>query len=71
MNPIKLLLVIEVPLIGNIFTSVLEDESDMRVVGCVTTLQAALEFIQTHEVNITLVSVGLPDQGAPKILTDR
>jgi len=64
MDPIKVLLVIEVPLIGNIFASVLEDEMDIKVVGCVTTLQDALEFIQVREVNIALVSVGLPDMGA-------
>ncbi len=64
MNPIKVLLAIEVPLIGNIFTSVLEDEPDIQVAGCVTTVQEALNFIQRQEVNIALVSVGLPDQGA-------
>jgi len=64
MNPIKVLLVIEVPLFGSIFASVLEDEPDIKVAGCVTTFQEALEFIQTQEVNVALVSVGLPDQGA-------
>lgn len=64
MNPMKVLLVIEVPLIGNIFASVLEDESDMQVAGCVASLQDALKFIQQQEVNIVLVSAGLPDHGA-------
>ncbi len=64
MNPIKVLLVIEIPLIGSIFASVLEDEPDMQVVGCVTTLQEALDFIHQQDVDIAVVSVGLPDQDA-------
>lgn len=64
MNPIKVLLVIEVPLIGNIFASVLEDEPDIKVAGCVTSFQEALAFAQEREVDVLLVSVGLPDQGA-------
>jgi DNA-binding NarL/FixJ family response regulator len=64
MDPIKVLLVIEVRLIGNIFTSVLEDESDIKVVGCVATLEDALAFTETREVNIALISADLPDQGA-------
>ena len=64
MDPIKVFLVIEVPLIGSIFASVLEDEPDIKVVGCAATLQDALQFIQKQEANIVLVSAGLPDQGA-------
>ncbi len=64
MNPIKVLLVIEVPLIGSIFASVLEEEPDIQVVGCVTTLQEALRFMQQREAHIVLVSVGLPEHGA-------
>jgi DNA-binding NarL/FixJ family response regulator len=62
MKSTKVLLVIEVPLIGNIFSSVLEDEPDINVVGCIATLSDALEFIEEQEVNVVLVSVGLPDQ---------
>ena len=64
MDLIKVLLVIEVRLIGNIFASVLEDEPDIEVAGCVTTLQDALAFIQKQEVDIAVVSAGLPNQGA-------
>jgi DNA-binding NarL/FixJ family response regulator len=64
MDLIKVLLVIEVRLIGNIFASVLGEEADMKVAGCVTTLQDTLEFIQTRDVDIILVSAGLPDYGA-------
>lgn len=64
MNPIRVLLVIEVQLIGNIFASVVEDEADFEVAGCVATLREALEFIQTQQVDIVLVSAGLPGNDA-------
>jgi DNA-binding NarL/FixJ family response regulator len=64
MNPTKVLLVIEVPLIGNIFASVLEEEADIKVIGSVTTLQDAVEFVEEREVDVVLVSVGLPDHDA-------
>ena len=64
MNPIKVLLVIEVPLIGNIFASVLEDEPDIKVVARAASLQEALALIQGQEADVAVVSVGLPDQGA-------
>ena len=64
MKPIKVLLVIEVPLIGNIFASVLEDEPDIQVAACVSSSQEALAFIHEQEAQIAVVSVGLPEQGA-------
>jgi DNA-binding NarL/FixJ family response regulator len=64
MDPIKVLLVVEVPLIGSIFASVLEDEPDIQVAGCVAAVQDALGFIQEQEADVALISVGLPDQGA-------
>jgi DNA-binding NarL/FixJ family response regulator len=67
MNPIKVLLVIEVRLIANLFVSVLEDEPDMEVTGVVSTFDDALEFLQTHKVDVVLISVGLPDQDALKL----
>jgi DNA-binding NarL/FixJ family response regulator len=67
MNLIKVLPVIEVRLIGNIFASVLGDEHDMEVAGCVFTEEDALGFIQTQNVDVALVSVGLPDQGALRL----
>jgi DNA-binding NarL/FixJ family response regulator len=74
MDLIKVLLVIEARLIGNIFASVLGEEADIEVAGCVTSLQDALEFIQAQEVDIVLVSAGLPDQGAlefTRVIMDR
>lgn len=67
MDPIKVLLIIEVRLIGNIFASVLEDESDLEVLGCISTLEEALTFLQAHEVDVVLTSARLPDQGALRL----
>jgi DNA-binding NarL/FixJ family response regulator len=64
MDPIKVLLVIEVPLIGNIFASVLEDEPDIKVAESIASLQEALTFIQEKEADVAVVSIGLQDQGA-------
>lgn len=64
MNPIKVLLINEVRLIGNLFASVLEDESDMEVLGCLSTLADSVEYMKTQKVDVVLVSAGLPDQGA-------
>jgi DNA-binding NarL/FixJ family response regulator len=67
MNLVKVFLVIEVRLIGNIFASVLEDEPGIEVAGCVFTQEDALGFIQTQRVDVVLVSAGLPNQGALKL----
>jgi DNA-binding NarL/FixJ family response regulator len=67
MDLIKVLLVIEVRLIGNIFASVLEDEPDIKVSGHVTTLDDALRFLQQQQVDVILVSASLPDQDALKL----
>jgi DNA-binding NarL/FixJ family response regulator len=64
MNRITVLLVIEVRLIGNLFASVLEDEPDMEVAGCVSTQQDVLGVIQAQKVDVILVSAELPDQNA-------
>jgi DNA-binding NarL/FixJ family response regulator len=64
MDQIKVLLVIEVRLIGNLFASVLAEETDIKVAGCVTNLEDALRAIQTQAVTIVLISAGLPNQGA-------
>lgn len=55
---------IETPLLGSIFASVLEDEPDMQVAGCVTNMQDVLALIRQQDVNIVLVSAELPEQGA-------
>jgi DNA-binding NarL/FixJ family response regulator len=66
MNPIKVLLVIEVRLIANLFASVLEDEPGIEVSGFVPTMDAALEFLHSQKVDVALVSAELPNQDALK-----
>lgn len=68
MNPIKVLLVIEVPLIGNIFASVLEEEPDIKVAGCISSLQDALTFLGEQSVDVAVVSIGLPERGALSLI---
>jgi DNA-binding NarL/FixJ family response regulator len=62
MNPITVLIVIEVRLIGNLFESVLEDEHDMEVAGCVSTREEALMVLRVQQVDVVLISAELPDQ---------
>lgn len=64
MNPIKVLLVIEVRLIANLFASVLEDEPGMEVAGIVSRLEDALECLQRQQVDVALVSADLPNHQA-------
>lgn len=61
MNLNKVLLVIEVRLIANIFASVLEDEPGIEVTGSVSTFEDALDFFQRDRVDVALVSAGLPN----------
>jgi two-component system NarL family response regulator len=64
MNPIKVLLVIEVRLIADIFASVLEEEADIEIAGFVSRQDDALKFLQTQKADVALVSAGLPNQDA-------
>jgi DNA-binding NarL/FixJ family response regulator len=61
---IRVLLVNEFQLMGNIIAEVLEDEPDIEVIGCVTTPQNALEKVANEEVDMVLISTRLPDDGA-------
>ena len=67
MNQIKVLLVIEVRLIANLFASVLEDEPGLEVAGFVSTADDALEVLQSQSVDVALVSAELPNQDALKL----
>ena len=66
MDPIKVLLVIEVRLIANLFASVLEDESGIEVAGFVSNAEDATEFLQRQQVDVALVNADLPNQQALK-----
>jgi len=67
MNMIKVLLVIEVRLIANIFAEVLEDEADFMIVGRSEDTEGALKLIQQQKADVALVSVSLPEDGALKL----
>ena len=67
MNMIKVLLVIEVRLIANIFAEVLEDEADFMIVGRSEDAEGALKLIQQQKADVALVSVSLPEDGALKL----
>lgn len=64
MNMIKILLVIEVRLIANIFAEVLEEEPDFMIVGRSENSEGALKIIQDRHVDVALVNVGLPGESA-------
>lgn len=59
---IRVLLVSEIGLVSNLIASVLEDESDIEVVGRTTSPQSALD--QVAQADVVLVSTRLPDGGA-------
>lgn len=67
MNRIKVLLVIEVRLIADLFASVLEDEPGIEVAGFASTFDHAMEFFEKQQADIALVSAGLSDQDALKL----
>ena len=62
---IRVLLVNEIRLIGNVIASALEDESDVEIVGGVTSLDEALALAPKSDV--VLVSTRLPEDGALKL----
>lgn len=66
-QPIHILLVNDFRLIGNVIVASLEDEPDLHVVGCATSTEDALKFVQENEVDVALVSTRLADQGALKL----
>jgi len=72
-HPIRILLVNEFRLIGNVIVAALEDEPDIHVVACVTTPEEALKIVQENDVDVALVSTRLTDEGAinlTKSITD-
>jgi DNA-binding NarL/FixJ family response regulator len=63
-SKIRVLLVTEINLMGNVIADVLSDEPDIEVVATVSTSQEALACIQEKTVDIALVSTRLPNNGA-------
>jgi len=66
-HKIRILLVNEIRLMGNVIAAALEDEPDIQVVARVTSLEEALKIVQEKNVDVALVSTRLPDQGALKL----
>ena len=64
---IRVLLVNEFQLLGNIIAEVLEDEPDIEVVGCVTTPISALTKVANGDVDMVMVSTRLPNDGALRL----
>ena len=66
-QPINILLVNEIRLMGNVIVAALEDEPDVNVLGCVTSIDEALKIVNENAVDVALVSTHLPEQGAIKL----
>src|SRR5574339_1163817 len=66
-HPIRLLLVNEMRLMGNVIVAALEDEPDIQVTACVTTYDEALQVIRETAVDVALVSTRLPDHGGLRL----
>src|SRR5215207_2245429 len=64
---INLLLVNETFLMGNVIAAALEGEPDINIVGCVISIDEALNIVREKEVDVALVSTRLPDLGALKL----
>lgn len=64
---IHVLLVNEIRLMCNVLIAALEDEPDIKVVGCATSIEEALDKINRQNVDVVLTSIRLPDQGALRL----
>jgi DNA-binding NarL/FixJ family response regulator len=58
-HKIKILLVNDVRLMGNIITASLVDETDINIVGCVSTIREALSVVNNVDIDVALVSTRL------------
>jgi two-component system nitrate/nitrite response regulator NarL len=64
---IRVLLVTEIQLIGNVIANVLQEESDIQVIGTVTT--AAQALAQAANADVVLVSPRLPNDGSLQLIS--
>jgi len=60
MKTTKVLVVIESRFMGDVFADILEDESNISVDGCATTIFQALNIVRNLETDVVLVSIQLP-----------
>lgn len=58
---IRVLLVNEIRLMCNVLAAALEDEPDIRVIGCATSVEEALDKVRRLNVDIVLASTRLPE----------
>jgi two-component system NarL family response regulator len=65
---INVLLVHEMPLMSNVIASALEDEREIQVVGSARNVEEALLKIQQDDIDVTLISSRLPDQGSLRLI---
>lgn len=64
---IHLLLVNEIRLMCNVLNAALEDEPDIKVVACATSVEEALEKLEQEDVDVVLASTRLPERGALRL----
>lgn len=64
---IHVLLVNEIRLMSNVLAAALEDEPDIKVIGCATSVDEALGILRKEDVDIVLTSTRLPDRGALRL----
>jgi two-component system NarL family response regulator len=65
---IRVFIVHEMPLMTNIVSSALEDEPDIKITGCATTVEEAIENIEQNDIDVILASSHLPDQGSIRLI---
>jgi two-component system NarL family response regulator len=64
---INLLIVHEFPLMCSIIASVLDSEPDIKVLGCASSIDEAIDRVMKNDVNLVLISTRLPDQGTIRL----
>ncbi len=64
---IRLLIVTEIELIGNVLAASMEEAPDIEVIGCATSAEEAMSRVA--EADVILVSPRLPEEGALRLTT--
>jgi DNA-binding NarL/FixJ family response regulator len=64
---IRVLIVHDFALICSLVTAALQDTPDIEVVGCAASIEEALELAGRADVDVALVGIRLPEQGALKV----
>jgi DNA-binding NarL/FixJ family response regulator len=64
---IRLLLVNQIRLMCNVLAAALEDENDIDVIGCATSIDEAVGILSVEDVDVVLVSTQMRDHGALRL----